>query len=273
MALKYIDIGANLTDPMFVGCYGGSAKHPADLHIVLEQRLYTTVGAHPTRCGEFGDDPEKYYMDLRSRIMANPAKVVAVGECGLDYDRLHFCAKQTQLKYFEKQLSLAEEFRLPLFLHMRNAHEDFMAILERNREKLQACGGGVVHSFTGTLEEAKNILAFGGLYIGLNGCSLKTEANVEVVRQLPNDRIMLETDCPWCGIRPSHASHKHVTTKFPTVKKKEKWTAETLIDGRNEPCQIGQVLEAIAGIRQEPKEKLAEIYYQNTLDLFFSKSK
>ncbi|XP_060659066.1 deoxyribonuclease TATDN1 [Drosophila nasuta] len=303
MALKYIDIGANLTDPMFRGCYGGSTKHQADLNIVLnrawqhglqklivtsgcvsdvdealelvakDERLVTTVGAHPTRCGEFVAEPEQYYNELRSRIKANPQKVVAVGECGLDYDRLHFCDKETQKQYFEKQLSLAEEFKLPLFLHMRNANEDFMAILERNRDKLKACGGGVVHSFTGTLEEAQSILAFGGLYIGLNGCSLKTEENVEVVRQLPNDRIMLETDCPWCGIRPSHASHKHVSTKFPTVKKKEKWTAETLIDGRNEPCQITQVLEAIAGIKQEPKEKLAELYYQNTEDLFFSKTK
>ncbi|KAH8297217.1 hypothetical protein KR044_007396 [Drosophila immigrans] len=288
---------------MFRGCYGGSTKHQPDLNIVLDRawqhgmqklivtsgcvsdvdealelvakdgKLFTTVGAHPTRCSEFVADPEHYYNELRCRIKANPQKVVAVGECGLDYDRLHFCAKETQQQYFEKQLSLAEEFQLPLFLHMRNANEDFMTILERNRDKLKACGGGVVHSFTGTLEEAKSILEFGGLYIGLNGCSLKTNENVEVVRQLPNDRIMLETDCPWCGIRPSHAIHKHVSTKFPTVKKKEKWTAETLIDGRNEPCQITQVLEAIAGIKQEPKEKLAELYYQNTEDLFFSKKK
>ncbi|EDW25764.1 GL15649, partial [Drosophila persimilis] len=179
---------------------------------------------------------------------------------------------ETQRLYFEKQLSLAAEFRLPLFLHMRNAHSDFMAILGRNRDKLKECGGGVVHSFTGTLEEAHSILAFGGLYIGVNGCSLKTEENAEVVRQLPNDRILLETDCPWCGIRSSHAGHKHVSTKFPTVKKKEKWTAESLIDGRCEPCQISQVLEAIAGIKQEPKEKLAEIYYQNTLNVFFSRT-
>ncbi|KAH8415937.1 hypothetical protein KR222_004327 [Zaprionus bogoriensis] len=304
MALKYIDIGANLTDPMFRGIYGGSTKHQADLQLVLErawqqglqrliitsgcvsdvdealqltakdERLYTTVGVHPTRCSEFLSDPEQYYNELRARIKANPEKVVAVGECGLDYDRLHFCDKATQLQYFEQQLSLAEEFRLPLFLHMRNAHEDFMSVLQRNRAKLQACGGGVVHSFTGSLEEAQSILAFdASLYIGINGCSLKTEENVEVVRQLPNERIMLETDCPWCGIRASHASSKHVTTKFPTVKKKEKWTAETLIDGRNEPCQISQVLEAIAGIKQEPKEQLAAQYYQNTLDLFFAKAK
>ncbi|XP_017031055.1 deoxyribonuclease TATDN1 [Drosophila kikkawai] len=303
MALKYIDIGANLTDPMFQGRYGDSQKHTADLDVVLtrawqqglqkiiitagclkdvdealelagkDERLFTTVGAHPTRCGEFLPDPEGYYNQLRSKIEANPGKVLAIGECGLDYDRLHFCDAETQRLYFEKQLDLAAEFGLPLFLHMRNAGADFMAILERNRDKMKQCGGGVVHSFTGTLEEAQSILAFGGLYIGLNGCSLKTTDNAEVVRQLPNDRIMLETDCPWCGIRPSHAGHKHVSTRFPTVKKKEKWTAETLIDGRCEPCQISQVLEAIAGIKEEPKEKLAELYYQNTLDLFFSKSK
>ncbi|KAL7735954.1 hypothetical protein ACLKA6_002387 [Drosophila palustris] len=287
MTLKFIDIGANLTDPMFRGCYGGSRKHPDDFNTVLERawqngmqkiivtsgcvsdvnqalelvskddRLFTTVGVHPTRCTEFLPDPESYYNELHSKIKANPQKVVAVGECGLDYDRQHFCPKETQLPYFEKQLSLAEECQLPLFLHSRNAHEDFMAILERNRDKLKACGGGVVHSFTGTLEEAKSLLAFGGLYIGINGCSLKTDENIEVVRQLPNDRIMLETDCP-C---------------FRLVKKKEKWTAETLIDGRCEPCQIGQVLEVIASIKQQPKEELAEQYYQNTLDLFFSKTK
>ncbi|XP_068146306.1 deoxyribonuclease TATDN1 [Drosophila tropicalis] len=301
MALKYIDIGANLTDSMFQGCYGGSQKHQPDLDLVLQRawnqgldriiitagclkdvdealtlaekddRLFTTVGTHPTRCDEFLSDPEAYYNQLRSKIQANPRKVLAIGECGLDYDRVQFCSPETQRLYFEKQLSLAAEFRLPLFLHMRNACEDFLAILERNRDKVKECGGGVVHSFTGSWEEAQQILAFGGLYIGINGCSLKTEENVEVVRQLPNESIMLETDCPWCGIRPTHASHKHITTKFPNVKKKEKWTAETLIDGRCEPCQISQVLEAIAGIKQEPKEKLAEIYHQNTLDLFFPK--
>lgn len=122
------------------------------------ERIYTTVGTHPTRCEEFVPDPEGYYDQLRSRIKANRTKVRAVGECGLDYDRLHFCAQETQRLYFEKQLDLAAEFKLPLFLHMRNAAEDFMGILERNRNKIEECGGGVVHSFTGTLEEAQRIL-------------------------------------------------------------------------------------------------------------------
>lgn len=197
------------------------------------------MGCHPTRCKEFLENPEKYYEGLRSTIETNTNKVIAVGECGLDYDRLHFCDKDTQKIYFEKQLELAEEFKLPLFLHCRNSHEDFMEILSRNRSKLDECGGGVVHSFDGTLDEAQKILDFHPLlYIGLNGCSLKTQENLDVVAKLPNEKLMIETDCPWCGIRPSHAGQKFVKTKFPTVKKKEKWTAESLIDGRNEPCQI-----------------------------------
>lgn len=197
------------------------------------------MGCHPTRCKEFLENPEQYYENLRLKISANIGKVVAIGECGLDYDRLHFCDKDTQKLYFEKQLQLAEEFKLPLFLHCRNSHDDFMDILKRNHSKIEACGGGVVHSFDGTLEEAQKVLDFHPkLYIGLNGCSLKTQNNLDVVAKLPNDRLMLETDCPWCGIRPTHAGHKFVQTKFPLVKKKEKWTAESLIDGRCEPCQI-----------------------------------
>uniref|UniRef100_A0A1I8P2V7 Deoxyribonuclease TATDN1 n=1 Tax=Stomoxys calcitrans TaxID=35570 RepID=A0A1I8P2V7_STOCA len=304
MSLKYIDIGANLTDPMFRGLYGGSQKHQDDLELVLKRswtqglqkmiitvgtlneadealslaqkddRLYITMGCHPTRCGEFLPNPEQYYEGLKAKINQNSSKVIAIGECGLDYDRLHFCEKETQKTYFEKQLSLAEEFRLPLFLHCRNSHDDFIEILRRNKSKLDSCGGGVVHSFTGTLEEAQDVIDFHpNLYIGLNGCSLKTEENLNVVRQLPNDRILLETDCPWCGIRPSHAGQKFVQTKFPTVKKKEKWTAESLIDGRCEPCQISQVLEVIAGVKQENVESLADVFYKNTIKIFFSKEK
>uniref|UniRef100_A0A1A9W9K8 Deoxyribonuclease TATDN1 n=1 Tax=Glossina brevipalpis TaxID=37001 RepID=A0A1A9W9K8_9MUSC len=222
MALKYIDIGANLTDSMFYGIYNGTRKHPEDLDLVLQRawqtglekiiitvgtlneadhalqiakRLYVTLGTHPTRCGEFLNDAVEYYEGLQSKILSNPKKIVAIGECGLDYDRLHFCDKETQKIYFEKQLSLAKEFQLPLFLHCRNSHEDFMCILERNRSVFEACSsGGVVHSFDGSLEEAQKILNFHPqFYLGINGCSLKTTGNLKVVSQLLNgmtyDRI------------------------------------------------------------------------------------
>lgn len=155
------------------------------------ERLFCTVGTHPTRAGEFLVSPDDYFSRLTQQIEDHKDRVIAVGEIGLDYDRVHFCEPDIQKKYFEKQLELAEKFDLPLFLHCRAAHDDFLEILERNKEKITR--GGVVHAFDGTLEQAKKFIAL-GFHIGLNGCSLKTEGNLEVVKELPNDRIMIETD-------------------------------------------------------------------------------
>lgn len=165
-------------------------------------RLFFTVGCHPTRCNEFESDPDKYHLQLCNAIEKHRNKVVAIGEIGLDYDRLQFCNADVQKKYFERQLSLVEKYKLPLFLHCRNSFDDFYDIVQSNLYKIT--NGGVVHSFDGTIEEAMKLIEI-GFYIGLNGCSLKTEDQLKVVAQIPNERILIETDCPWCGIRPSHA--------------------------------------------------------------------
>lgn len=107
-----------------------------------------------------------------------------------------------QLTYFERQLDLVELYDLPLFLHCRNSFEDFLDIVKRNASKIRR--GGVVHSFDGTLDQAKAFIEL-GFYIGINGCSLKTEEQIQSVAQIPSSHILLETDCPWCAIRPSHA--------------------------------------------------------------------
>lgn len=295
LKMRFIDIGANLTDGMFQGIYGESQKHPEDLNNVLERaykigvekiiitvgskldfprakeliqkhdKLSMTVGIHPTRCNEFIENGPDYLKYLSEQIQENRNKVSAIGELGLDYDRLKFCDKETQKTYFEEQLKLAEQFELPLFLHCRAAHDDLFNILERNKEKIKK--GGVVHTFDGTLDQAKAFIDM-GLYIGINGCSLKTEENIKTAAEIPDDKILLETDAPWCEIRPTHAGHKHVKTKFDTVKKKEKWLETHMIGGRCEPSQIIQVLEVLAGIKNRPIEELSEIYYQNTIKLF-----
>lgn len=123
---------------------------------------------------------------------------VAFGEIGLDYDRLFLSPKDQQLKYFEAQLEVAVEVQLPLFLHSRAASEDFERLLSARLPQLPK--GGLVHSFTGTIEEMQRLVAL-GLDLGVNGCSLKTDENLEVVKAMPLDRIQIETDGPWVSHR------------------------------------------------------------------------
>lgn len=230
-----------------------------------DPRLYLTVGIHPTRCNEFKEENyEEYFSNLSKIIEEGKDKVVAIGECGLDYDRLYFCPKEMQLRNFQRQFDLSEKYKLPMFLHDRNTGDDFYNIMHKNRDRI---AGGVVHSFTGTKEEALKLLNL-NLSIGINGCSLKTEEELEVVKSIPDDRIMIETDAPWCDIRPTHASYKYIKTKWDLCKK-EKYVEGKLVKSRNEPCVIVNVLEVISGVKGKDMTELGKMYYQNTMNLFF----
>lgn len=149
--------------------------------------------------------------------------IKAFGEIGLDYDRLHYSSKHQQCEMLIKQLDLLHDLQtelniqfLPLFLHMRSACDDFIKILKPYIEKgIINPVNAVVHSFTGTEQELNQLLEL-GFYIGVNGCSLKTEENLQVVKKIPINKLLIETDAPWCEIRKSHAGYKFIkNTIYP----------------------------------------------------------
>ena len=160
---------------------------------------YATIGVHPCSAKVFDNyssGPDALLQDLRSLAIEskNAGYATAFGEIGLDYDRLYLTDKEQQLKYFEAQLDIAVEVQLPLFLHSRAASQDFERLLKPRLSQLPK--KGLVHSFTGTMDEMKRLVAM-DLDIGVNGCSMKTDENLNVVRAIPMDRMQIETDGPW----------------------------------------------------------------------------
>ena len=223
---------------------------------------YATVGVHPCSAKSFttypgGPDALLLQIKKLAKESRDSSKATAFGEIGLDYDRLHYCDKETQLIYFAKQLDVAIELEMPLFLHSRAAADDFTRLLRERLDQLPK--RGVVHSFTGTLEEMQAVVDM-GFDVGINGCSMKTEENIAVVKAVPLERLQIETDGPWCDMRPSHASatYRKDAPELPKAVKKEKWTAEAMVKGRNEPCAITQVAYAVAAIKEVPVDVVCE---------------
>ena len=190
-----------------------------------------------------------------------------VGECGLDYDRFEYASKEDQLLAFAPHFDLAQKHKLPMYLHSRSTGQDFNTIVRENRHKFT---NGVVHSYTGTLPELKELLEL-DLYIGLNGCSLKTEQNCMVAKEVPLDRLMIETDCPYCDIRNSHYSSQFIKTVLPR-KDKAKYKPENgefcIVKDRNEPCMMIQVVEVLAELKGISTEELCQHAWANSLKLF-----
>jgi TatD DNase family protein len=161
-----------------------------------------TVGVHPTRCSQvFEAEGEKTSDALLQELYdlcvdgLRDGTVVAYGELGLDYDRLEFCSMPIQKQYLLRQLKeVAIPLNLPLFLHNRNAQSDLLDLLGSLAASGNGTFRGVVHSFDDTLELAQSFIDQLGLYIGINGCSLRTQENLDTVRQLPLERIVLETE-------------------------------------------------------------------------------
>jgi len=293
--LRYFDIAANLASGVYAGNYRGQQMHTPDLDEVLKRandvgcdrllisstcykdaktcldiakrsdKFYCTVGVHPTRVNDidrFGGK-ERYFKNMEDLIVRCGEKCVAIGECGLDYDRLMCSTKETQLKYFPVHFDLAEKFHKPMYFHDRNTSGDFLKLVKENRHKFST---GIVHTFTGTEEDLKQYLDL-DLYIGVSGCSLKKKHNMEVVKKIPLDRLMLETDCPYCEITPSYDSFSLVKTTFPKTYN-DKYKKGCMVKSRNEPCTIVQIAEVVSALTKVDIKDFTEITYENTMKVF-----
>ncbi|MFN2334222.1 MAG: TatD family hydrolase, partial [Wenzhouxiangellaceae bacterium] len=175
----------------------------------LPGRLFATAGVHPHLAADFNDDAVTQLTEMHDQ-----ACVVAVGECGLDYFR-DLAPRRAQQRAFEQQLALAERCRKPVFLHQRDAHADFHAILSDFRDRL---GSVVVHCFTDTRRALYDYLDL-DCHIGITGWVCDERRGLELkdtVAEIPNDRLMLETDAPY--LKP-----RNLTPKARTHRNEPKW--------------------------------------------------
>jgi TatD DNase family protein len=204
------------------------------------QFLRATAGVHPHHAREFHETDAPALADL-----AALPEVGAVGECGLDYFR-NFSPHADQQRAFRMQLELAAQCGKPVFLHQRDAHAAFMEILREFRSRLS---GGVAHCFTGDARELDDYLAL-DLHIGITGwiCDERRGQHLrELVRRVPANRLLLETDAPYLLPRDLEPKPRN---------------------RRNEPRFLPHVLAAVATARGESTATVADATTRNALALF-----
>ena len=256
-----IDIGANLTHDSFdadrdavleraaaagvrrIVVTGTSVTSSVQAGALCDARpasLFATAGVHPHHAADFDAHTSAA---LRS-LLAAP-QFVAVGECGLDFFR-DYSPRDAQRRAFAGQLELAAEVGKPVFLHQRDAHDEFVAMLAPGRASLK---GGVAHCFTGGPKELEAYLDL-DLYVGITGwvCDERRGSELRAaVPLIPLDRLLVETDAPYLlprDLRPRPQTR------------------------RNEPQHVVHVIERLAALAQQPVEVVARATTANAERLF-----
>lgn len=258
---ELIDIGANLVHSSFAsdleeviaraveagvarqvvtGADFESSRAAAELAARYPGMLWSTAGVHPHHAADFVPAQR-----ARLKALLELPVVVAVGECGLDYFR-DFSPRPVQRAAFIAQLEIAAESKKPVFLHQRDAHEDFTAILTEHRAAL---AGGVAHCFTGGPAELEAYLDL-DLSIGVTGwvCDERRGESLRVaVPRIPRERLLIETDAPYLlprDLRPPPRSR------------------------RNEPAYLPHIARTVASLRAESPDSVARMTTQNAVRLF-----
>jgi len=261
MPQPLIDIGANLTHDSFADdlqqilaraeaagvtrmIVTGSSDQgnidAAELAAAHPGRLYATAGVHPHHAADYTTASDELIRSLLRRDC-----VIAIGECGLDYFR-NFSPREAQLEAFRSQLDIAADSGLPVFLHQRDAHDDFVDVLEPALPKISRA---VAHCFTGEGESLREYLAM-GLWIGITGwiCDERRGAHLQdIVAEIPDDRLLIETDAPY--LLPRSLSPKPKSR-------------------RNEPAHLVEVLRVVAAARDQSEQHVAEITTANAIEFF-----
>ena len=261
MSLDLIDIGSNLTHNSFAqdrdavmtralqagvrrqiitGADLAASREGAALAAAHPSRLWSTAGVHPHHAQSFSPAHRNELIDL---LRLNC--VVAVGECGLDYFR-NLSPPSCQREAFVAQLEIAAQVHKPVFLHQRDAHGDFAAILREFEGRLK---GGVAHCFTGGELELDTYLGL-GLYIGITGWACDERRGLElrgVLPRIPADRLLIETDAPYLLPRDMNPQPK---------------------SRRNEPAYLPHIAATVARLRGETTEAVAACTTRNAVALF-----
>ncbi len=261
LQLDLIDIGSNLTHDSFAadreavmaralqagvrrqivtGADLASSHQAAALAAQHRARLWSTAGVHPHHAQSFTASQRA---DLAELALLEP--VVAVGECGLDYFR-NLSPPGAQRQAFTAQLEIAAQVRKPVFLHQREAHGDFSAILRDFAGRLH---GGVAHCFTGGEAELDAYLEL-GLYIGITGWACDERRGLELRRSVPRiplDKLLIETDAPYLLPRDLNPMPK---------------------SRRNEPAYLPHIAATVAALRAEGLETIGAATTRNAIVLF-----
>jgi len=222
-----------------VGSNFFNSKKAIEMANQYEKGVYAAVGIHPIHLNtglikvkqdpEEGELEEEEFDHDKFKDLALDKKVVAIGEIGLDYYwkpktkiRL-FEFKRLQKELFIQQLDLATELKLPVILHCRMAHKDMIEVLEDYKFQY----GGVIHCFTGDLEQAQKYIDL-GFHIGMNGIIFKFDIN-DVIRNIDAEKILFETDCPY--LSPPDYKKRNDPMGMKIVKQRVEELRKEEIDG------------------------------------------